>query len=442
MVGNQDIQGLRPGEKKKTAIALQFITDPDVLFLDEPTSGLDSFTANKIVNLLVEQSRKGKTIIATIHQPNSSTYALFDRLYLLMDGNAIYQGYAKDAAKYFEKLKFKIPTFSNPADYFLKEFFIPYNKTEKDEKKLKTLVDGYDKNLKKIIEKEDSSAKFEKVDSRILREKAFTPNFWTELSLVTIRTGKNLYRNPASLNIRIAQLIIMGLLLNLIFWDLGYSEKSKDSKVGFVFLLSTTQTMLAMQSVLLLFIQERPIFLREYADKTYGIYSYYISKSILETPFQLIFPVILTLIIYFGTGFTPDFGRLCIFALVLATLILCATSIGIFLGCILTDPGQAAEVSMMIMNPFIIFGGYMINLDDAGVWIRWLQYLSPIRYGTEALVYNEFEDNGRFTNGEQVMDDYRYNVGLYESLIILFGIAIFLRISALIFLKLTVKKVQ
>ena len=40
------------GERKRTAIGVELITDPRVVLLDEPTSGLDSFTAVKICRIL------------------------------------------------------------------------------------------------------------------------------------------------------------------------------------------------------------------------------------------------------------------------------------------------------------------------------------------------------------------------------------------------------
>lgn len=40
------------GERKRTAIGIELITDPSAILLDEPTSGLDSFMAKKICELL------------------------------------------------------------------------------------------------------------------------------------------------------------------------------------------------------------------------------------------------------------------------------------------------------------------------------------------------------------------------------------------------------
>lgn len=96
-VGTQFIRGVSGGERKRTSIAMELITDPSILFLDEPTTGLDSSTANAVHLLLKRMSKQGRTIIFSIHQPRYSIFKLFDSLTLLASGKLMYHGPAQEA---------------------------------------------------------------------------------------------------------------------------------------------------------------------------------------------------------------------------------------------------------------------------------------------------------------------------------------------------------
>lgn len=294
LVGSQMIKGLSGGERKRTAIGVELITNPSILFLDEPTSGLDSFTANKIVKLLVEQSRLGKTVVATIHQPSSDTFALFDKLLLLMDGYPIYQGSAKNACDYFAKLGYQVPQYTNPADYFLKEFYVPFKKEQNDIDKLDTLVHGYEKHIKDDVMKEDQAAQYDEINEQVLKENFYSAPLCKELGCLLGRTFKNLYRDPQSSRIRVLQTVVMIVLVVLVFWDMGNDQEGITGKTGFAFFVSINQIMTTLFSVLLTFLIERAVFLREYSGRLYGVWTYFTSKSIIEIPFQLLFPFILS----------------------------------------------------------------------------------------------------------------------------------------------------
>ena len=49
-------------------------------------------------------SKKGTTIIFSIHQPRYSIYKLFDNLFLLDEGKLLYQGQASEALSYFSSI--------------------------------------------------------------------------------------------------------------------------------------------------------------------------------------------------------------------------------------------------------------------------------------------------------------------------------------------------
>lgn len=68
------MKGISGGEKKRTTIGIELLTDPNLLFLDEPTTGLDAYTAFSVIFTLRELAKTGRTVITTIHQPSSEIF--------------------------------------------------------------------------------------------------------------------------------------------------------------------------------------------------------------------------------------------------------------------------------------------------------------------------------------------------------------------------------
>jgi ATP-binding cassette subfamily G (WHITE) protein 2 len=67
-IGGPLVKGVSGGERKRTSIGVELITDPNLIFLDEPTTGLDSFTATSVMETLGDLARKeNRTVISTIH---------------------------------------------------------------------------------------------------------------------------------------------------------------------------------------------------------------------------------------------------------------------------------------------------------------------------------------------------------------------------------------
>ena len=74
-------KGVSGGERKRVNIGVELISDPFILFLDEPTSGLDSFQALSVMTAMKNLAASGRTVVASIHQPRSSIYNMFDQLF-------------------------------------------------------------------------------------------------------------------------------------------------------------------------------------------------------------------------------------------------------------------------------------------------------------------------------------------------------------------------
>ena len=118
-IGGMMVKGISASERKRTSIGVELITDPNLIYLDEPTTGMDSFTATTIVNVLHDLASTGRTVVWTIHQPNSTIFKSFDQLMLLAAGRIIYQNSAKISVKFFKSIGYPCPRHTNPADHFM-----------------------------------------------------------------------------------------------------------------------------------------------------------------------------------------------------------------------------------------------------------------------------------------------------------------------------------
>lgn len=120
LIGNDMIKGISGGEKRRVSIAIQILTNPQILLLDEPTSGLDVFTASSIVEVLQGLANEGRTIILTIHQARSDLFDRFRNVLLLAKGGSpVYAGSTKEMLGYFGKHGYHCPQHTNPADFVL-----------------------------------------------------------------------------------------------------------------------------------------------------------------------------------------------------------------------------------------------------------------------------------------------------------------------------------
>lgn len=99
---------LSGGEQRRTSLAIQLLSRPQLLFLDEPTTGLDTLSALTLVLVLrkLASPEIGITIILLIHQPRREVVQLFDQLCVLArGGRLVYYGSLADSAPHFEHLQ-------------------------------------------------------------------------------------------------------------------------------------------------------------------------------------------------------------------------------------------------------------------------------------------------------------------------------------------------
>jgi ABC-2 type transport system ATP-binding protein len=82
------IEDLSFGNKKKVGIVQALLHEPKLIILDEPTSGLDPLMQQKFFDLLMEENKKGATILLSSHVL-SEVQRLCSRVAIIKEGKII-----------------------------------------------------------------------------------------------------------------------------------------------------------------------------------------------------------------------------------------------------------------------------------------------------------------------------------------------------------------
>lgn len=73
-IKDKEIGSISGGQRKRISIAVELISDPDILFLDEPTSPLDPQTIVELLDLVKKLTSEGRTVIMVTHKPSDLDY--------------------------------------------------------------------------------------------------------------------------------------------------------------------------------------------------------------------------------------------------------------------------------------------------------------------------------------------------------------------------------
>ena len=369
IVGGQLVRGLSGGEKKRTSVGIELISNPLVLFLDEPTTGLDSFIALSITQLIVSISKKYKrTVIATIHQPSSQIFECFDRLLLLSKGMTVFMGKAEKTIGFFEELGFPIPENYNPGDHCLN--VISENSFKMSEYPVNySLADTHGTVGKKV----------------------FRPGFFITLRLLVWRAYLDMVRNPMNLAAKVFKIIMYASMSSAVFWDLGKNQQGMYDRESLIFVMMCTYSIEAHLSVIQTFQMHKLVFLREYYQDRYSVLAYYLSYNLINIPLEMSWDILFTLSLYYQLSlntYGPSLLKYYIAAVLSGVM---GSGFGMLLSIIAKSMESGAVWSMITLVPMWLCSGFLVNYDDIPDWF-FIKYISPYYFTFQAGIIAQLDD--------------------------------------------------
>ncbi|KAI7985487.1 Pleiotropic drug resistance protein 1 [Camellia lanceoleosa] len=405
MVGDGMIRGISGGQRKRVTTGEMLVGPAKALFMDEISTGLDSSTTFQIVKSLRQYVHilEGTTLISLL-QPAPETYDLFDDIILLSDGQIVYQGPREHVLGFFEHMGFKCPERKGVAD-FLQEVTSKKDQRQywacKDEPYSFVAVNEFAEAFKSFhvgqMLGDQIAAPFDKTQSHpaALTARKYGISKKELLKACTSRELLLMKRNSFVYIFKLMQVTVMALITMTLFLRTEMHRNSVTDGLIYTGAMFFTVIMIMFNglSEISMTIAKLPVFHKQRDLLLYPPWAYAFPTWLLKVPVSCVEVAFWVLFTYYTIGYDPNVGRLFRQYLLLLLVNQMASALFRFIG--------AAGRNMIVANTFGSFallmlfalGGFILSRENVKKWWIWGYWMSPLMYGQNAILVNEFLGN-------------------------------------------------
>ncbi|XP_049385787.1 ABC transporter G family member 22-like [Solanum stenotomum] len=415
IIGGAFVRGVSGGERKRVCIGNEILLNPSLLFLDEPTSGLDSTTALRIMQMLRNTAKAGKTVVTTIHQPSSRLFSRFDKLILLGQGSSLYFGKASEAMLYFSSIGCSPLIAMNPAEFLidlangniteksipsdLEDKLLPGNHHFKKQNEGPSPADvheyfvgAYESRVANIEKLKLLKHGLIEEDSEVLNWPHSRDSGATWCQQFTILFGRSLKeRNHEYFSsLRITQVIATAIIVGLLWWnsDTSFPKRISD-QARLLFFISVFWGFFPLFTAIFTFPQERAMLVKERSVNMYKLSAYFIARITTDLLLDLVLPVTFLVIVYFMVGLKLTFNAFSLTLLTILLSIIAAQGLGLAIGAAFMDVKKATTFASVILMTFMLSGGFFVQ--EVPAFMSWVSYISINHHTYRLLLKIQFK---------------------------------------------------
>jgi len=227
------------------------------------------------------------------------------------------------------------------------------------------------------------------VDSAVTR----MASWCLQYALLCERGFKNVVRLPQTSYVKLLVTVVTAAFVMILYWDVDDDVSGVMNREGCLFFITMNIAFNAVQNVILIFPDERPVFLREVNNNMYNVGPYFWSKVTTELPMSILTPTIFGCLVYYAVGFSTVYMyKFALFLVILILLYSAASGYAFVISTLVSDKALAVTLTPVLLIPFMLFAGFFVASEDIPAWLAPFEYLSIFKYGYQALYLNEFTD--------------------------------------------------
>jgi ABC-type multidrug transport system ATPase subunit/ABC-type transport system involved in multi-copper enzyme maturation permease subunit len=356
------VGALSGGQRKRSSIAVELLTDPHVFFLDEPTSGLDPATSAELLRVLRHLADGGATVVFTTHAVQDLVHC-HRVLFLARDGHLAFHGDLAEAVRYFDVQR-------------VEEIYERLAGEATPEEWARRFADTAQ------AEPDPPPATADAPVAR--RPVAGLVRQWAVLSR---RTFETLARNPLTLAILLGSPALVVGMFAVLFRPGAFdrAHPGPNAMVMIGFWIAFGAFFFGLTYGLLQVVTERAIIRREHLVGQ-RLSAYLLSKVTVLMPFLLLV-VVLMLAVLRGLNRLPAASAetYVSLGLILTLEAAAALTLGLLASAAVTNPSQATLALPMLCFPAVLFSGAILPVHVmAGVGAA-ISTVIPVRWAFEAI---------------------------------------------------------
>ncbi|XP_012066453.1 ABC transporter G family member 34 [Jatropha curcas] len=404
MVGDDMRRGISGGQKKRVTTGEMLVGPAKVLLMDEISTGLDSSTTFQICQFMRQMVHiMDVTMIISLLQPAPETFELFDDIILLSEGQIVYQGPREKVLEYFEHMGFKCPERKGIAD-FLQEVTSKKDQEQywynKDEAYKYTSVPEFVQGFSSFhIGQQlasDLSVPYDKSKmhpAALVRDRYGISN-WELFKACFSREVLLMKRNSFIYIFKTTQITIMSVIAFTVFWrsQMKAGTVVDGQKFFGALFFSLINVMFNGMAELAMTVFRLPVFFKQRDMLFFPAWAFSLPIWVLRIPISFLESGIWILLTYYTIGFAPSASRFFRQFLAFFCIHQMALSLFRFIAALGRTQVVANTLGTFTLLLVFVLGGFIVAKNDIAPWMLWGYYASPMMYGQNAVVMNEFLD--------------------------------------------------
>ncbi len=346
------IKALSGGQRKRASIAVELLSDPNLLFLDEPASGLDPGTERNLMQSLRKMADGGKTVILVTH--STLQLQMCDKIVFMgAGGNLCFCGSYEEALEFFGVDS--VVDVYNMITYHAGEWSAKYAQLVAPAAPLKKAT----------------APSVKQPEDRI-----------QQLKVLCSRYVKLILNDKQRLWLLLLQAPLLAFLISVVA-D-GEQFEAYGMTKSLLFALSCCAFWVGILNAIQEICKERTILKREYMTGL-SLGTYVLSKIIVLGTMCLLQCVMIIAVFSALVGL-PESGVIMpsLIELLISVFLtaLSAAAIGLFVSSLFDNADRAMTVAPILLMPQILFSGQLFELEGATSIISWF---ATCRWSMEGL---------------------------------------------------------